>query len=182
MRIVSGTHKGRRISPDKNFKARPTTDFAKENLFNVLNNIIDFEDLNVLDLFSGTGSISYEFASRGAKSVMSIEKNHNHFSFIQKTIQELKFEQIQSIKSDVFRFLRNYVQKFDVIFADPPFDMKSIETIPQLVFEKELLSEEGILILEHGATNDFSEHPHFFEKRNYGSVNFSFFKNSIEKE
>ncbi|WP_372753188.1 16S rRNA (guanine(966)-N(2))-methyltransferase RsmD [Labilibaculum sp.] len=182
MRIVSGTHKGRRISPDKNFKARPTTDFAKENLFNVLNNIIDFEDLNVLDLFSGTGGISYEFASRGAKRVMSVEKNHSHFSFIQKTIQELKFEQIQVIKSDVFRFLRNYSQKFDVIFADPPFDMKSFETIPKLVFEKELLSENGILILEHGSTNDFGTHPNFIEKRSYGSVNFTFFKKHKEQE
>ncbi|BAX81347.1 16S rRNA (guanine(966)-N(2))-methyltransferase RsmD [Labilibaculum antarcticum] len=182
MRIVSGTHKGRRISPDKNFKARPTTDLAKENLFNVLNNIIDFEDLKVLDLFSGTGSISYEFASRGAGKVMCVEKNHNHFSFIQKTIKELKFEQIQAVKSDVFRFLRNFPQKFDLIFADPPFEMKSLETIPELVFEKELLTEDGILIVEHGSTNDFSTHPNYYDKRVYGSVNFSFFKSIKEHE
>lgn len=182
MRIISGTHKGRRISPDKNFKARPTTDFAKENLFNVLNNIIDFEDLSVLDLFSGTGGISYEFASRGAKKVMCVEKNYNHYSFIQKTIKELKFEQIQAVKSDVFRFLRNFPQKFDLIFADPPFEMKSMETIPKLVFEKELLTEDGILIVEHGSTNDFSAHPNFWDKRTYGSVNFSFFKLIKEQE
>lgn len=182
MRIISGTHKGRRIYPDKKFKARPTTDFAKENLFNVLNNTIYFEDLSVLDLFSGTGSISYEFASRGAEKVMCVEKNHSHFSFIQKTIKELKFEQIRPIKSDVFRFLRNYSQKFDLIFADPPFEMKSIETIPELVFEKKLLSENGILIVEHGSTNDFSTHPYFSEKRSYGSVNFSFFKLIKEQE
>ncbi|MBN2596047.1 16S rRNA (guanine(966)-N(2))-methyltransferase RsmD [Labilibaculum sp.] len=182
MRIISGTHKGRRISPDKNFKARPTTDFAKESLFNVLNNVIDFEDLKVLDLFGGTGGISYEFASRGAEMVMCIEKNHNHFSFIQKTIKELKFEQIQAIKTDVFRFLRNFPQKFDLIFADPPFAMKSLETIPNLVFEKELLSEDGLLIIEHGSSNDFSAHPNFTEKRVYGSVNFSFFKSIKESE
>lgn len=176
MRIVSGTHKGRRISPDKSFKARPTTDFAKENLFNVLNNIIELEDITVLDLFGGTGGISYEFASRGAEKVICVEKNFRHFTFIQKTIEELKFDQILAIKSDVFRFLRNYSQKFDMIFADPPFDMKSIETIPELVFEKELLSEEGILIVEHGSKNDFSSHPNFSELRTYGSVNFSFFK------
>ena len=175
MRIISGTHKGRRISPDKNFKARPTTDLAKENLFNVLNNIIDFEYLTVLDLFSGTGGISYEFASRGAQKVMCVEKNYNHYSFIQKNIKELKFEQIQAVKSDVFRFLRNYPQKFDLIFADPPFEMKSLETIPELVFEKELLTEDGILIVEHGSTNDFSAHPFFFEKRSYGSRRSLFF-------
>lgn len=182
MRIISGTHKGRRISPDKNFKARPTTDLAKENLFNVLNNIIDFEDLSVLDLFSGTGGISYEFASRGAEKVMCVEKNYNHFSFIQKNIKELKFEQIQAVKSDVFRFLRNYSEKFDLIFADPPFEMKSLETIPELVFEKELLAEDGILIVEHGSTTDFSAHPNFYDKRTYGSVNFSFFKLIKEQE
>lgn len=182
MRIISGTHKGRRIYPDKNFKARPTTDFAKENLFNVLNNILDFEDLSVLDLFSGTGGISYEFASRGAGKVMCVEKNYNHFSFIQKTIKELKFEQIQAVKSDVFRFLRNFPQKFDLIFADPPFDMKSLETIPELVFEKGLLTEDGILIVEHGSINDFSSYPTFWDKRTYGSVNFSFFKFIKETE
>ncbi|MBI9059273.1 MAG: RsmD family RNA methyltransferase [Labilibaculum sp.] len=176
MRIVSGTHKGRRITPDKSFKARPTTDFAKENLFNVINNLIELEDLYVLDLFGGTGGISYEFASRGAKKVICVEKDYRHFTFIQKTIKDLKFEQILAIKSDVFRFLRNYAQKFDLIFADPPYDLRSIETIPELVFEKELLAEDGILIVEHGSKNDFSTHPNFFELRTYGSVNFSFFK------
>ena len=176
MRIVSGTHKGRRITPDKSFKARPTTDFAKENLFNVLNNMIDFEDLNVLDLFGGTGGISYEFASRGAEKIICVEKNHRHFAFIQKTIEELKFEQILPIKSDVVRFIKSCRQKFDMIFADPPFDMKGIDSIPNSILEKELLSENGLLIVEHGSTNDFSAHPFFFEKRTYGSVNFSFFK------
>ena len=176
MRIVSGTHKGRRITPDKSFKARPTTDFAKENLFNVLNNIVDFENLSVLDLFGGTGGISYEFASRGAEKVICVELNHRHFSFIQKTVNELQFDQILPIKSDVFKFLKACHQKFDMIFADPPYDLKKIESIPDLIFEKEILQEDGLLIVEHSSKNDFSKHPFFSEKRTYGSVNFSFFK------
>ena len=178
MRIVSGTHKGRRITPDKNFKARPTTDFAKENLFNVLNNLVEIEDLTVLDLFGGTGGISYEFASRGAEKVICVELNHRHFAFIQKTVQELDFDQILPIKSDVFRFIKSCRQKFDLIFADPPFDLKTIATIPDLILEKDLLNEDGILIVEHGSKNDFSTHPNFSEKRTYGSVNFSFFEYS----
>lgn len=176
MRIVSGTHKGRRITPDKSFKARPTTDFAKENLFNVLNNMIDFEELSVLDLFGGTGGISYEFASRGAQKVICVEKNFRHFSFIQKTINELKFEQILPIKSDVFKFVKACRQKFNFIFADPPFDLPTLETIPDTILEKDLLSKDGYLIVEHSSKNDFSSHPLFIEKRTYGSVNFSFFQ------
>nr|WP_320120242.1 RsmD family RNA methyltransferase [uncultured Marinifilum sp.] len=180
MRIVSGTHKGRRISPDKSFKARPTTDFAKENLFNVLNNMIDLDGLSVLDLFGGTGGISYEFASRGAEKVICVELNHRHFSFIQKTIDNLGFEQILPIKSDVFRFVKSCRQKFDMIFADPPYDLKKLDSIPDLILEKKILTENGILIVEHGSTNDFSKHPNFMEKRSYGSVNFSFFE--LKKE
>ena len=176
MRIVSGTHKGRRITPDKNFKARPTTDFAKENLFNVLNNIIDFEELIVLDLFGGTGGISYEFASRGAQKVVCVEINHRHFSFILKTANDFKFDKILPIKSDVFKFVKNCKQKFDLIFADPPYDLKTIDVIPDLIFEKDILNEDGILIIEHGSGNAFSSHPNFMEIRTYGSVNFSFFK------
>jgi 16S rRNA (guanine(966)-N(2))-methyltransferase RsmD len=176
VRIVSGTHKGRRITPDKSFKARPTTDFAKENLFNVLNNIVDIEELSVLDLFGGTGGISYEFASRGAGKVICVELNHRHFIFIQKTVQELGLDQILPIKSDVFRFVKSCRQKFDMIFADPPFDLKTLDTIPDWIFEKELLNKNGMLIVEHGSKNDFSSHPNFTEKRTYGSVNFSFFE------
>ncbi|RUT79641.1 RsmD family RNA methyltransferase [Ancylomarina longa] len=182
MRIVSGTHKGRRIHPDKNFKARPTTDFAKENLFNVLHNLVDFEDLIVLDLFGGTGGISYEFASRGAKSVICVELDHKHFLFIQKTIGELELDQILPIRSNVFRFLKTCHQKFDMIFADPPYDLKDLESIPDLIIEKDLLNAEGILIVEHSSKNDFSNHPSFMEKRTYGSVNFSFFQCSAKKE
>ncbi len=175
MRIISGTHKGRRISPDKSFKARPTTDFAKENLFNVLNNTIDFEDLSILDLFSGTGSISYEFASRGAKLVVSVELNYKHCSFIKKTINELGFNQIHALRADTFKYLKGCNKKFDLIFADPPFDLGTIDSIPDAILNQNILNENGVVIVEHSSRNDFSQHPLFDEMRNYGSVNFSFF-------
>ena len=175
MRIISGTHKGRRITPDKKFKARPTTDFAKENLFNVINNWYDIEDLDVLDLFSGTGGISYEFASRGAKSVISVELDFNHQAFIKKTIVDLGFKNVKSIKSDVFRYLKTCKGKFDLVFADPPYELKEIDTIPDAVFNNNLFQDNGILIVEHSKETNFANHPMFTEQRVYGSVNFSFF-------
>ncbi|MGZ2369754.1 RsmD family RNA methyltransferase [Ancylomarina sp. YFZ004] len=176
MRIISGSHKSRRISPDKSFKARPTTDFAKENLFNVLNNTIDFEDLNVLDLFSGTGSISYEFASRGAEQVISVELNFKHCAFIKKTINDLGFKQIHALRADSFKYLKGCNKKFDLIFADPPFELDTIDTIPDAILKQNILNEDGIVIVEHSSRNDFSQHPLFHDMRSYGSVNFSFFK------
>jgi len=176
VRIISGTHKGRRISPDKSFKARPTTDFAKENLFNVLNNTIYFEDLVVLDLCGGTGGISYEFASRGAKAVTCVEMNFKHVSFIRKTSEELGFDQIKVFRADIFKFLKTCKNKFDLIFADPPYDMPKVDEIPDTVLSKNLINEDGMLIVEHSSSINFSEHPNFEEKRTYGSVNFSFFK------
>ncbi len=176
MRIISGTHKGRRISPDKKFKARPTTDFAKENLFNVLSNEYYYEDLEVLDLFAGTGGISYEFASRGVKSILSVENSYNHFTFIKKTADELGFKQMKVVKSDVFRFATRCDKQFDIVFADPPFALENILEIPNLVYNNNLLKEEGLLIVEHSDQTDFSGHPMFEEKRSYGSVNFSFFR------
>lgn len=173
---MSGTHKGRRITPNKNFRARPTTDFAKENLFNILGNTFNFDELTVLDLFGGTGSISYEFASRGAKEVICVEANYQHLSFIQKTTRELQLNQIIPVKSDVFKFLKSCQQKFDLVFADPPYDLKGIDTIPELIIEREILKKEGLLIVEHSSENNFSYHPFFVEKRSYGSVNFSFFQ------
>ena len=177
MRIISGTHKGRQITPDKNFSARPTTDFAKENLFNVLSNRISFENIRVLDLFAGTGSISYEFASRGAKEIISIELNYNHCAFIQKTIKELKFNNIKLYKTDTFLACKKLQgQTFDIIFADPPYNLDKIEEIPQAIFENALLAKEGIAIIEHPQNIDFSSHPYFVEHRQYGSVNFSLFE------
>ncbi len=176
MRIVSGKYKGRLIKPPKNFKARPTTDFAKENLFNILTNIFDFGKIDVLDLFSGTGSISYEFASRGSNSVISVESNYKHQLFIKKTIEELGLENVKSIKSDAFRYVKSTAKKFDLVFADPPYDLKEMESIPDFIFEQNILKPEGWLILEHGDKTDFGRHKYLKEVRKYGGVNFSIFE------
>lgn len=175
MRIIAGKNRKRIITPPSNFKARPTTDFAKENLFNVLANYFDFDDIQVLDLFSGTGSISYEFCSRGALRVVSVEMHPTHHKFIADMKHELAYEQLQTIKSNVFVYLKSIKDSFDVIFADPPYELEDIETIPDLVFNGGLLKENGWLIVEHSDKTDFSEHPHFKDKRVYGSVNFSIF-------
>lgn len=177
MRIISGSHRGRQIFPDKNFTARPTTDFAKENIFNVLNNYIDFEGAIVLDLFSGTGSISYEFASRGAKEVTAIELNYNHYSFIKKTAGEIGFKNIKVFKTDIFIACQKLKgRKFDIIFADPPYQLKTISEVPLAIFDNNLLAEEGIAVIEHPASVDYSHLPYFFDHRVYGSVNFSLFR------
>ncbi len=161
----------------KSLKARPTTDFAKENLFNILENWYNFENLKVLDLFSGTGSISYEFASRGCPEVISVELDHKHHAFIEKVVSQLNIPEVTPIKMDVMRFLETTHEKFDVIFADPPYAMENIERIPQLVMERELWNEKATMIIEHSDRTDLSELPFFTEKRSYGSVNFSIFEN-----
>lgn len=158
------------------FKARPTTDFAKENLFNVLSNYIDFEEgVRALDLFAGTGSISIELVSRGCDQVISIEKDRDHYAFICKIMRELKTDKCLPVRGDVFKYIRGGREQFDFIFADPPYELKGLETLPDLIFENNLLKEEGLFVLEHGKTNNFESHPHFIERRVYGSVNFSFF-------
>lgn len=177
MRIISGKYKARRIQVPANIKARPTTDFAKEGLFNLLNNRIDFEGIEMLDLFAGTGGIGLEFISRNCKSVTSVDINATQTTFIHKNCSELGIKNMLIHKADVFRFINNTSQKFDFIFADPPYDLKSLATIPDLIFERRLLKEDGIFVLEHSAKNDFSEHPNFAEHRHYGNVNFSFFEN-----
>ncbi len=177
MRIISGKYKGKIISPPKNFSARPTTDFAREGLFNIIDNNFKIEDLEVMDLFSGTGSISFEFASRASKKIYLYESNRLHFGFILKTIKELKFEQIiKAFNRDVFKSMARLNEQFDLIFADPPFRLQELDTIPDLVFNNKLLKEGGWLILEHPGSFNFTNHPHFLRHRNYGSVNFSFFK------
>lgn len=176
MRVISGIYKRRRFDVPKNFKARPTTDFAKENLFNVLSNRIDFEDgLTALDLFAGTGSISIELVSRGCDKVISVEKDPQHYSFICKVMQEVKTDKCLPIRGDVFKFIDSTREKFDFIFADPPYALANLKNIPDLIFAKGLLKEDGLFILEHGKDHSFEEHPHFVEQRQYGSVNFSFF-------
>lgn len=177
MRVISGKYKRRRFDVPRTFKARPTTDFAKENLFNVLSNYIDFEDnISALDLFSGTGGIGIELVSRGCDRVVSVEKDRDHYAFISKIKQEVNAEDWFPMRGDAFKFIKGSSSKFDFIFADPPYELKELCTLPDLIFEYELLKEDGIFVLEHGKTDNFEAHPHFTERRIYGSVNFSFFK------
>jgi len=152
MRIVSGRYKGRIIHPPKNLRARPTTDFAKENIFNVLGNLVDFEEIDALDLFAGTGSISYEFASRGAKSVTAVELNAAHCQFIKNNAEEYGFENFYTVKSNVFLYLKSCAKSFDVIFSDAPYDLKGSEEVIDLVFSRNLLKDGGILIFDHSSS------------------------------
>jgi 16S rRNA (guanine(966)-N(2))-methyltransferase RsmD len=175
MRIVGGTYRGRIFDPGKKFKARPTTDMAKESLFNVLQNSIDFESIRALDLFSGTGSISYEFASRGCTDVTAVEINVAHIHFIKEVIEKLGEKHIRVVKSNVFVFAAHIKEQFDLIFADPPYDHPKFAEVADLIFRNKLLKPEGLFILEHSGQFDYSGHPNFKELRRYGSVHFSMF-------
>ena len=219
MRIITGKYKGRRFDIPRSFKARPTTDFAKENIFNVLNGYIDFEGATALDLFAGTGSITLELLSRGCERVVSIEMDRDHYRFIKECIKSLtpdpsprgegsdyssslnsQSQELSTplspwrgvggeavpIRGDVFRYLKSCHMQFDFIFADPPYALKELPTLPDLIFgrtgkgeeEKKgtVLAPDGVFVLEHGKDHDFSQHPHFVEHRHYGSVNFSIFR------
>ncbi len=176
MRIIGGKYKGRRIVPPGNLKARPTTDFAREGLFNILNNRVDFEAISVLDLFSGTGSISYEFSSRGAAAVHLVEKDPRHISGIKRIIKDLELENIRPIHIDVKAYLKTCSFKYDIVFADPPYDLSWLKELPDLVTQSAIIREDGFFILEHPKGLSFTFHKLFFEHRNYGGVNFSFFK------
>ena len=175
MRIITGKYKGRHFDIPRSFKARPTTDFAKENIFNVLSHHIDFENATALDLFSGTGSITLELLSRGCSHVISVEADRDHHRFIQDCLKKLDTNDAIPLRGDVFRFVKSCKQQFDFIFADPPYALKELPTIPDLIFEKGLLKEGGVFVFEHGKDYDFSAHPHFAEHRSYGSVNFTLF-------
>jgi len=178
MRIISGKFRKKTIKPPKNFKARPTTDMAKESLFNIIENEYDIENIKVLDLFGGTGSISFEFASRGCKDITCVEMNYNHYNFIKKTSVELDIKNdIHVTKANVFRYLSNCPHQYDFIFADPPYDLEGIETIPELVFTNNLLLPSGTLLVEHSNKTIFIKTPNFIRQKTYGSVNFSFFEN-----
>lgn len=176
MRIIGGKYKGRKIEPPSDLKARPTTDFAREGLFNILNNRVDYGSATVLDLFAGTGSISYEFSSRGALQVHAVEKNMKHFMGIRRIIENLGIENIMPIHTDSRTYLRTCNVKYDVVFADPPYDLPWLIDIPDLVLGAEILNEDGFFILEHPRDITFAGHKSFFEHRNYGGVNFSFFR------
>lgn len=179
MRIISGIYKGKVLSPPKNLPTRPTTDFAKTGLFNMLNNRLDYESTSVLDLCAGTGNITLEFASRGAKYITSVDQHAACVKYISDTAKELKFSNIKTWKIDLFRFIDKTEEKFDLIFADPPYDATWIEQIHEKIIEKNLLNGGGLLIIEHGSKTDLSALKYFEETRNYGNVNFSIFTFTI---
>lgn len=178
MRIIGGTLKGLRLNPPKNLPVRPTTDLAKEALFNILQNQVEFDQLNVLDLFSGTGNISLEFASRGALQVIAVDRSIHCINYIKDTARQHYLDKIKTYKADIFKYLQIETQQYDLIFADPPYDMNQIPEIPKLIFEKNLLSPDGLLIVEHQSMQNLSKHPSFVEQRKYGHSSFSFFKNA----
>jgi 16S rRNA (guanine(966)-N(2))-methyltransferase RsmD len=175
MRIISGKFKGKRVTAPKNIKARPTTDFAKESLFNILEHKFDFSDLEVLDLFAGTGNISYELISRGARKVTAVDMALSSYKFINSFAHENEMN-IKCIKADVFKFLKREGQQFPMIFADPPYALKHLDQIPDLILDNNWLEEGGLLIVEHGQETNFSEHPRLIDQRTYSRVNFSFFE------
>ncbi len=184
MRIISGKHKGIRLWAPKKLPVRPTTDNAKEALFNILNNQFYFDEITILDLFSGTGNISYEFASRGCTKITAVDSNYGCIAYVKKITADLKFN-IRSFKSDVFQFLKKHKTPSNIIFADPPYDFsdEQFENIHQLVFENQLLTNNGQLIIEHATQTQLTHLPHFFAERKYGGCVFSFFKvNSVSNE
>ena len=174
MRIISGKYKGKKFLPPSNLPVRPTTDYAKESLFNILLNHFDFRNIQILDCFSGTGNLSFEFLSRGVQNVESIDINFNCIAY-QKTIKkELDLENFAPVQKDVFKVLKFISKSYDIIFSDPPYDLEGISKIPELVFDNDLLSNGGWLIVEHSKKTVF-RHPNYKETRKYGNVNFSIF-------
>lgn len=180
MRIIRGFLKSRRFTPPKNFPSRPTTDFAKEGLFNVLENSFSLQNLEILDLCAGTGNISYEFASREAGKTIAVDTNYNCCKFIQKMISEHKLENyIQVVKSDIRDYVRRCDRKFDLIFADPPYEISFYEELVNDILDKKLLNDHGVLIVEHGKQTNLSHINGYEKTKTYGNVNFSFF-NTLE--
>ncbi|MBI5372293.1 MAG: RsmD family RNA methyltransferase [Sphingobacteriales bacterium] len=176
MRIIGGEYGGRKFNPPSNMPyTRPTTDIAKEGLFNVLQHNLDFEELKTLDLFGGTGSISYELASRGVPDLTIVEKDTAMYEFIKKTAAALRLENFRIIKMDVFKFMQQCTDRFDFIFAGPPYALANIDDLPRLVFEKQLLKKGGWFVLEHTPRNDYKTYPFFKTERNYGTTVFSTF-------
>ncbi|MEA3496230.1 MAG: 16S rRNA (guanine(966)-N(2))-methyltransferase RsmD [Bacteroidota bacterium] len=182
MRIISGIKKGHQVQAPKKLPVRPTTDFSRENIFNILENTFFLEKIDVLDLFSGTGIVSFEFASRGSKSILSVDSNSASLAFIKKEAKNLGFENFKTIKSDAINFLNKTELKFDIIFADPPYNYNHHKELTDKIFEKEVLKEKGQFILEHSKQSNMSEHQYFKSKRTYGQSEFSFFYKNIKTE
>jgi len=176
MRIISGIFGSRRFNPPAGIPARPTTDLAKGGLFNALDNMMNLEGIKTLDIFGGTGSISYELASRGAEDMTVVEKDNVSVAFIKKTAGELGIaDKLHVVRNDAFRFINQCTDQYDFIFADPPYALPAMDDLPMLVFEKQLLKPGGIFVLEHTTRNDYKAHPHFLRMKNYGTTIFSFF-------
>lgn len=178
MRIVGGKYRNRRIDPPPGIEARPTTDFAKEGLFNILQHSIPLEDIRVLDLFAGTGNISLEFLSRGAAEVVSVDQDRKLFTFMQRMARDLNEDRWRMVRSDVFTFLGSHRGRYDIVFADPPFSMEGIERIPDLVRSNGMIGDDGLLVLEHHEKVDLSGVPGHERTRTYGLIHFSFFRNT----
>lgn len=182
MRVITGKYKGRHFNVPRTFKARPTTDFAKENLFNVLRAYVDFEETTALDLFAGTGSITLELLSRGCPRVVAVEQDSAHHAFIASTIRQLGDRAATVLRADALRFIDHCRERFNLVFADPPYALAELPELPDRVMRSGLVKDGGLFVLEHGKTNDFSQHPCFVEHRAYGSVNFSFFRQPDTQE
>ena len=182
MRIIAGSLKGRRLNPPTTLPVRPTTDMARESLFNILNNYVDYEDCSVMDLFAGTGAMSLEFVSRGAKDVTAIDINNQCTDFIKSSALQFGVKNLHVVRTDVFDLLKRAYKKFDIVFADPPYALEQLPQLPDLIFERDILTEDGIFILEHPREFQFEHHPHFWQHRNYGKVNFTFFAQKLDED
>ena len=179
MRIISGSLRGKSINPPAGYQARPTTDFAKEGLFNILAGMIDFEQTTFLDLFSGTGSVSFEMASRGCSDIVAVEMNPVNANFIKKTTSALGIEGMQVVHHNVFDFLPICTKQFDLVFADPPYALDGLGLLPAKVLSAGFLKDDGLFILEHGAEYNFAADPGFLKEKKYGNVHFSFFRKNF---
>ena len=180
MRIIAGTLRGRRLNPPQNLPVRPTTDMARESLFNILNNYVDFDECSVMDLFAGTGAVSLEFVSRGAREVTAIDINSQCTDYIKQCSTQLGVRNLHVVRADVFDLLKRANRRFDIVFADPPYALEALASLPDLVFGAGVLTDDGIFVLEHPREYSFEEHPHFWQHRAYGKVNFTFFANKLE--
>ena len=181
MRIIRGRYQRRQIVAPSNLPVRPTTDMAKESLFNIIDNHFDLEETEAMDLFAGTGNISYELVSRGCPKAVAVDSDFGCVRFIRETALKLDMKELLVVRSDVYKFLEKHTMQYDLIFADPPYDCQLYDELVQLIFDRNLLREGGMFVLEHDKRHHFEEHPHFMEQRHYGKVNFSFFAQTIEE-
>lgn len=180
MRIIRGKYGRRRFDVPGNISARPTTDFARENIFNVLENIIDFDSITAIDLFAGTGAISLEMVSRGAAEVTAVEKAPTQFRFIEKVRQQLNCSELRVVRGDALKYIQSVTAPVNLVFADPPYDMEGFEQVPEIIMGSKAVGPETLVVVEHGKTRDFSSLPDFVERRVYGSVNFSIFRKAAD--